>query len=216
MLKKKKIIFDFDGVIADTERGRFDLLAELLTQFGIDLKKHFSVQNIAGTPTGIFLIKNFPSLSKKEVDTIILKRRKLLFSKLEKYCAIYLGASESIKQLKQMGFDLILATTNDEVVGEKLLKWVGINQEFKIKFFRDTIQNPTSLKKDYSLLLKKLSLDAEDCIIVEDSIIGVTSAKNNLIYCIAFNRYDNDDILKLADKTINDFKELMALFKPEK
>ncbi len=215
MLKTKYIIFDFDGVIVDTEHGRFELLARLLTQFRIDLEARHSVHDIAGIPTEVFLSKAFPILSKKDIKTIIEKRRTILFSDLAKYCAVFRGAVESIKELKKMGFELILATTNDAVIGDELLNRIGISNDFKLKFFRDSIQNPISQKKDYSLLFRKAHLDTQNCVIVEDSIVGVTSAKNNGVYCIAFNRYGNDEIEKLADITISDFKELTALFKSE-
>ena len=94
-----------------------------------------------------------------------------------------------------------------------MLKIFDMEELFQDKLFRNDIQNSTSLKKDYSLLLKKLNLSAKKCLVVEDSIVGVASAKSNSIFCIAFNRNNDDEISKIADKNVQTFEELMILLK---
>lgn len=212
MLTKKNIIFDFDGVIAETEQGRYELLAELLTNYDINLKQIFSVQDIAGTPTDIFLARSFPALTDGQIAHIVKERRSIFFKDLRKYCSIYPGAPETIRDLAKRSCKVILATTNDEVVGDKLLKFIGIENEFTHKFYRDDIQNVSTQRKDYSMLIQKLGILPTDSIIVEDSYVGVFSAKSNDFFCIAFNRYGDKKISDLADITVNDFNQLRSVF----
>lgn len=213
MLNKKNIIFDFDGVIAETEHGRYELLATLLTNHGVNLKENYAVQDIAGIPTDIFLKTNFPALTNEKIVEIVKERRNLFFKDLGKYCSVYPGASETIKDLKKQGYSVILATTNDSVVGEKLLEFIGIENEFTHKLYRNDIQNIETQKKDYSMLVKKLGVRPNNSVIIEDSYIGISSAKSNSFFCIAFNRYGDKSIENLADITISDFRELRSVFK---
>lgn len=212
MLNKKYIIFDFDGVIAETEHGRYALLASMLTNYGINLKNNYEVHDIAGTPTDIFLKTNFPDLANEQILEIVRERRNIFFQDLGKYCTVYPGAPETIKELSHQGYTVILATTNDSVVGEKLLEFIGIENDFAHKLYRDSIQNIDTQKKDYSLLVDKLGLSPTESVIVEDSYVGVSSAKSNSFFCIAFNRYGDKNISDLADITVTDFNEFRLLF----
>ena len=207
----KNIIFDFDGVIAETEHGRFELLAEMLKEYNIDLAENYTVTDIAGTPTDIFLTKNFSKLSFEKINTIVKKRRKIFFDNLDKYCYVYPGACETIWDLYKEGFNLVLATTNDREVGEKLINALNIRNKFSHKFYRETIQNKITQKKDYSILIKTMMINAKDWIVIEDSFVGVSSAKENSIYCIAFNRYDDEMIKNMADVTVTNYNELRQL-----
>ena len=135
-----------------------------------------------------------------------------IFKYLGKYSSIYPWAPETISVLTQHGYNVILATTNDSIVGEKLIEFIGIKNEFAHKLYRDSIQNNDTQKKDYSMLIKKLGVRPSDSIIIEDSYVGVLSANNNSFFCIAFNRYNDEKITSLADITINDFNELRSYF----
>ena len=55
----KHIVFDFDGVIAETDTARFEVLSNILEQFGIDFKNEYKLLDLVGTPTDIFLKQNF-------------------------------------------------------------------------------------------------------------------------------------------------------------
>ena len=216
MMKQRNIIFDFDGVIADTEYGRYKLLAKILKEFGIKFDKDFSVKDIAGTPTDIFLYKNYKNLSQKERNYIVEKRRKIFLDNLPEYCRVYPGAPETIKYLNKQGYEVSLATTNELEVAEKLIQFVGVDQEFQHKLYRSQINNPKNKSKDYSLLLRLLKYKPSDCIVIEDSIVGVSSAKKNHMYCIAFNRYSENKITELADIVVNDYDELIKLFEDKR
>lgn len=208
----QNIIFDFDGVIADTERGRYLILAELLKQHNIKLENKFSVNDIAGIPTETFLKQNFSSLPTEDRNSIISERRRLFFNNLEKYCHVYDGAAKTIKDLNVAGYTLILATTNEKVIGEKLLKFIGIANDFSRKIYRNNMQNQQTNKKDYSVLPNRFDITPQNSIVIEDSVVGVSSAKANSFFCIAFANHDNATVRSIADLTINTFSELRELF----
>lgn len=215
MLEKQNIVFDLDGVIIDTESGRYKLLAKILNHYGIDLKQKYSVRDIAGIPTDTFLMNYFPDLPKKEIAEIVDERRNIFLNSLGNYLRVYQGALDTIRDLKKKSYKVILATTNEKSVGEKLLEYIGIRNEFDYRIYRNDIYNKETQEKDYSFIEKKFNFYPANTIIIEDSYLGVYSAKSNSYYCIAFNRYDDGRINRISDMIVKDYYELRCFFKLE-
>ncbi len=209
---RKNIIFDFDGVIAETEYGRYQLLSIILKKYDFDFKKKFTVKDIAGIPTDIFLQNNFPQFSSTELKMLVSKRRELFFNNLSKYCSIMVGAVQTIRDLNKEGHHLFLATLNNAIDGERLLQFIGIENEFIKKFYRESILNKETSKKDYLKVLKTLNLNGTDCVVIEDSVTGLSSAKKCSMYSIGFNSHNSKDIQRIADQTVNNYNELRVVF----
>ncbi len=210
---KKCIIFDFDGVIADTDAGRFESLSELLYKYAIDLKSITNIRDLTGKSTEKFLCDNFKSLSETDINKIISERKKIFLSNLDKYCIVYPGAVETLRDLHKAGFELILATSNDMQLTKKLLEYHGIIKFFQKIFTREQTENKYTKTKDYRLVLKLLKRNSNECVVIEDSLIGVMAAKNADIFCIAFDRYDDDNVRKKADVLMKDYNDLRNLFR---
>ena len=67
--------------------------------------------------------------------------------------------------------------------------------------------------------LSELNVSKEDCLIVEDSIIGVEAANNAGIDCITiydrFSDSNRDKINELSIKQFDDFSQILELIKNE-
>lgn len=210
--KFKHIIFDFDGVIAETDTARFKTLSRILSKYNINLETDYSLSDIVGNPTDIFLQSNYPSLNKDKIKNIVEERRTEYLSNLKKYCIVYPRAAQTITDLKTDGHSIHLATTNVSSVAKKLITYIGIQDAFSTCFFREDIVNKNTNKKDYGLFLAKMNIDPKTIIIIEDSIIGIQSAKENSIFCIAFNRNDDPIIANLADASVKTYDDLRQIF----
>jgi len=219
----KHIVFDFDGVIAETDTARFEVLSNILKQFGIDFKNEYKLLDLVGTPTDIFLKQNFKFLSNKDIESIVKRRRQTYLNNLEKYCRAYSGAINTIWDLRTKGYKIHLATTNDMLVVEKLLSHLKLFNSFDSIFYREKIVNSHTHKKDYKLFLTESCIDpamvvvVEDSdpamvVVVEDSMVGVKAAKDANLSCIAFDRFDNIALKKHADLTLRSYVEFRALF----
>ena len=211
-LNKKNIIFDFDGVIADTDTGRFQLLDNILSAYNIDLQQKFTIDDLKGISTIKFLKDNFTYLSLVTINKIISDRRKLFFSNLDKYCAIIPGAVDTIRDLHLANYILSIATSNDAQMTQALLKYVGIEKQFYHILTREQTENKISGKKDYRRVVEMLKKAPSECIVIEDSALGINSAKRAGFFCIAFNYNFGNDQIKNADLIIGDYNQLRQFF----
>lgn len=208
----KHIIFDFDGVIAETDYGRFEVLSKILTKYDIDFKNRFHIEDISGTPTDIFLNKHFPNLGAFQIETIVKKRKEEYINNIDKYCNVYPGSVETLNDFFNLGYIIYLATTNNAFIATKLTDYAGISDLFHSVFPREKIINKEYNKKDYDLLLSETNINPIESIVIEDSLTGLKSAKENKVACIGFNRFGNKKIDEISDFSVNSYNELRRIF----
>ena len=205
----KTIIFDLDGVLADTDTGRFSVLGEILMDYGIDFHNEQVVENLAGISTLKFLQVHYPKLAEFHAE-IVAERQKRFLSNLNKYCIPFPGSQEVVRNLSSY-YSLYVATTNETAIAVKLLKHLGIHQYFKDVFGRNITEVQTDSLKNYKATLLELNISARDCIVIEDSIVGIRAAKKEDIFCIAFNPGGDKMVDELADASVKNFLELRRL-----
>ena len=184
------LIFDFDGVIADTNWARFQILKKILIDYDIFLETK-DLQNLIGCSTKSFLKTNFSKLSEKDLNEIINKRHREYLSNLNKYCIPFKDMSKIIQQLYKK-YDLAIVTTNTYKNIKIQLQHLKIYNYFKWiigrEYSEDDFQMKT-YKKIPTIIRKKV----KECIVIEDSEVGITSAKKTGYYCIKFNPYKKKD-----------------------
>lgn len=68
-------------------------------------------------------------------------------------------------------------------------------------------------------MLQELSVDKKDCLIFEDSLVGIEAAKNAGIEVVSiYDKYsdsDRDKINKLSDYQISNYQEVINILKGE-
>lgn len=183
------LIFDFDGVIANTDLGRFKVLDNILQEYDIELSKSFIPKDLIGLSTKGFLVKYFENLSQVEVDEIIKKRHKIFISNLSDYCIPYEKMKESIINFHSK-YELAIVTTNNIENVKIQLEYLGIINYFKWIIGREKSENK-NLLKTYLHISKELNKEISECIVIEDSDIGVNAARNEDFYCIRFDPESN-------------------------
>ena len=174
----KGILFDFDGVIVDTESKKFEDIRKILVKHGLILKSS-DFQSFIGKKTDFFLRKKFPSLSEEALQQIVKERRYLQFRNLQRYELIY-GIKALLKYLKLKKYILALVTGSKKDFVNKLLKVNRISEYFKLiitgEEFKSSKPNPECYFKVCSDFpnLKKIGF--------EDSLMGIHAL--SLVPCI--------------------------------
>ena len=132
------------------------------------------------------------------------------------------GAADVVRCLKRQGKRLGIATTTrqcnvdiycdeNESIREELL----FRDVFEVML---TCESVTRIKPDpevYLLMLERLGLQAQDCLVVEDSLEGVTAAVKAGIDVVAIRESwsleDVDRIVGLADRYVESHADLLKL-----
>ncbi len=174
--KTKGVIFDFDGVIADSEPFWDSADRIIVEQEG----KRFipEVKNI--------IMGLAPSLSIAEIcrihrietsPEVLLKKRENLMKKFyDNIIEPVPGACEILEYLFGKGVKLALASSTPKRLFEKALKRFGIDRFFDVIVTSDDIRKSKPDPEIFIRARKLLGLNAKELIIVEDSRSGVEAA----------------------------------------
>lgn len=210
-MKLKAVIFDLDGVIADSEPLSARVDDVVLEKYGIKMtpeEKH----NAFGRRKSEILGDVFESRNKQvDMEELITQCRRVLLEMMAEELKPIKNSIELVKFLKDSGFEVAVATSSSSYKLENSLKKLGIEDMFEIKVSCDDVKRG---KPDPEIFLKtaeKLKLEPEQCAVIEDSRFGVQSAKAAGMFTIGFRSPNSSgQDLSAADKVVDDLEEVKS------
>lgn len=230
------VIFDLDGTLIDSNGVHNYLDAELIRWLGRDKsieeciqerEEFFKNNNIGDIYLNYceYLKTKYKSkLSKEE----ILQYRRNLSKEVSKDIKYKPDADEMIKYLKNNKIKIALATVSRRETldiyineNENLKNKCNIQEYFDFIVTKDDVKLKKPNPEVYNKIIENFNItDLSKCIVIEDSLTGVLAAKNaNLDVIVIYDKYsekDRNKINELADYNVNNFKELIELFKESK
>ena len=206
------ILFDFDGVIADTEKGRYEAYCDIFEEYGYDMRSRCVMTDLLGFTGDGFAKKFFPEIPQEHVKEMVRKRQKHYMDHLDRFCRPFPGMQQTIADLKQKGYFLALTTANATATAWQLLQAVGVAEYFDAVCGREICEDPVTKVKDYSRVSSQINKTIDECVVVEDSPVGVAGAKRGGFRCIAFDHYKDPAIQEQADFIVHDYNDLRRLF----
>jgi HAD superfamily hydrolase (TIGR01509 family) len=181
----RALIFDFDGLILDTEEPVYRSWLEVYEAHGEELPFERWVQIVGSTTTGFHPQHHLEerlgrSLPKEVLDRRVGRRTELVLAQ-----NLLPGIVEHLEAAKAMGLKLGVASssTGDWVRGH--LARLGILDRFDCLRCRDDVAKAKPEPDLYVAVLECLAVVAAEAIAVEDSPNGVMAAKRAGLRCVA-------------------------------
>ncbi|GAY75356.1 HAD family hydrolase [Sporolactobacillus inulinus] len=217
----KAIVFDFDGVILDSERIMYLVMQKMFHRYHVDLPLSIWSQAI-GTQNGFNSLDYLEEHAQVKIDRAAFKsERDALFNKLVDEEEVLPGVKSILVQAKELGLKIGLATSSKGEWPRKHLKRFGLIDYFEsIKSWDDVLK----VKPDpalYTKSLDALGVGPKEAIAIEDSFNGSLAAKKAGMYCIVVpNAVTNQMPFGHVDGCFNSLKgisleKLVKYFSPE-
>lgn len=173
----KAIVFDFDGVLVDSEKIWLNAKINALKINNIKIKKNINIKSFIGVSSDIFFKKFIPKKNYRNIKKkVILAYNNLLIKKFSQNLKLNKGIKD-ILSLQDIKFGIV--SNNSKKFILKSLKSHKILKYFKKKFIIALRNNKfrKPLPYGYFKILKELNCKTNEIIVIEDSITGIKAAK---------------------------------------
>lgn len=208
----KAILFDFDGVIVDSEPLHFEAHKKALKNFRVELtfedymdfgvsKGDNNLYEKVSQKYGVKIDKEVISKTKKQIYREIFDEKAELIP----------GILEALKKFSKR-YDLAIVSSGVKSSIEYAIDKFDIGKYFKFVVTGDDVEKVKPFPDVYLKSIELLGLEKENCIAIEDSETGLEAAKNAGIKCIAIpNEFTKNQNFSSAEMLLSDIKELKNL-----
>ena len=206
----KALIFDFDGLLLDTETAMFRSWEEIFVEYGITVSpvEWASLLGSSTDPAEAYGIieKHIGESVNREAIRARRTQRELELLKSEE---VMPGVVDLIIEARGRGLRLGVASSSDrEWVLGHLMK-LGLNSHFESIRCADDVSHTKPSPELYLAVLRDLGLKPDQAIAFEDSLHGVEAVKRAGIFCVAVpNNVTRHLPMPKADLTVNSLSEM--------
>lgn len=234
---KKVIIFDLDGTLIDSigiwnaideqvikSISNIEVIEEDIgKQRDIKLKEYSKSEDAYLEYCGFLKEKYHAKISKEEI-------KKLRYEIADKYLREVIdykpNAEKVLKYLKEKGFILVIAsTTNDHTIeiykkyNKNIRTKANFEDFFSLLYSKGAVKELKPNPAIHEKVLKELGVKREECLIIEDSLIGVEAANNaNIDVAVIYDKYSDCNrkaIHALCDCQFQNFEEMLNYIERE-
>jgi beta-phosphoglucomutase len=222
----RAVIFDFDGVITDSEILHLRAFNQVLAQYGVEISiKDYYKDYLGLSDLDFFSVLIDKKVLQKPAEGIerLTKEKTRVFERLAKTEGrIIEGVRDFLQMLMQNNISMAICS------GALLAEIELILEQGKLRSFFEVIVSAEFVKKGkpnpegFLLALQKLNRNRQNtvlpnqCIVIEDSHWGLEAAKAAGMHTLAVtNSYDADQlalaekiVARLGDLSIGDLQEL--------
>ena len=211
MNKIKAVIFDYDGVIAESVNVKTDAFAELYKPYGTDIvqkviKHHEANGGVSRFEKFKIYHKNYlkEDITQLEIDVLASKFSNFVLQKVIDSPYVT-GVYDFISSnYKNYDFHISTGTPSDEI--ETILKQKSLR-----KFFNEVYGSPEKKDSHVKKILKKYSYNKSEVVFIGDALSDRDAARKNDIYFVG--RYTTVKEIKKEKLLINDFSEIKNILK---
>ena len=183
--KAKAVIWDMDGVIADTAPYHLKAWQQVFKKRGVDFTEDDFRRNFGQRNDTIIRNVLGEGLSPSEIDTIAGEKEKSFRHRVRQHIKPLPGAIELIKSLKEHGFGIALASSAPMENIQLVTQGLDINNCFHTIVSGREVKEGKPSPQGFLLAAKKLGVAPENCIVIEDAVAGVAAAKRAGMHCLA-------------------------------
>ncbi len=195
------IIFDLDGLLADTEGLHFQSYREVLAQHGVDVSLPQYIEHWVRGGKGVTawaeecgFVLDVPSIHKQKYA----RYQELVQTSAQ----LMAGAVDALERLHGTR-RLALASASHGNSVQWVLNCLGITHYFDNILSGDDVQRSKPFPDIFIKSARNLTADPSECVVLEDAERGVRAANSAGMKCIAIpNQYTRDNDFSLATHVV--------------
>ena len=183
----KALIFDFDGLILDTETPEFETWREIYREFGQDLNLEMWGKTVGGMAASDFRpLPHLETLLGRDLTPLNLSARASA-QNLDRILALppLPGVPGTLRAARRLGLRLAVASSSHHRWVDGHLTRLGLTHFFEAVKCADDVARTKPEPDLYLSALEALGVSANEAIAFEDSPNGVTAARRAGLFVVA-------------------------------
>ncbi len=210
----RAVLFDFDGVVADTMTDNFIAWRHAFRAQGIKISARDYFPNEGHSTKELVKIIGGKYNLKKSLYKKVVTLKEEHYMKHNRF-TIYPGVKELIRFLRQSGVSIGLVSGSSPArLHSTLPKYLA--DSFSVIVHAALVKKNKPHPAPYLFCIKKLGIPKRECIAVENAPLGVLSAQRAGLFCVGVCSTLPRRALKGADaviRKISDFKQRLKAVK---
>lgn len=210
-MKKKGLIFDMDGLMIDSERVTYEGYVELCAKEGKQLTKEIYLNCLGKPVAGIWQVF-YDAFGNDFPIPEIMKQNHIRMA--EQFATVGVPLKSGLKELlsygKQNGYKMCVATSSTRDRVDTILDQAKITSYFETSVCGNEVEKGKPDPEIFIKAAKKLGLEPEECIVLEDSEMGILAASKAGIdvLCVPDMKDPEPEYTALTTKIFNSLAEI--------
>ena len=210
------VVFDLDGVLADSEPWWNQIDAKLLSEHGISYRGEYH-RNVLGVSyrVAVGFYKRVFHIS-ASVEDLMRRRGEIAVDFFANRVDLFPSAETTLEQLHKMKLHLAVATSSVSASARPFLERTGIRRFFEVVVTGDEVERGKPDPEIYLRTAKSLGIAPEKCLVIEDALAGIAAGKaaDMRVAAIPDTRFvDQQEYEQEADYVLGNLSEIPALIR---
>lgn len=208
MFEDYGVIFDMDGVLADTEPIHFESWVKLSKEIGIKFTKEFFKSTFGQQSIPITRKLVGPKVNNGLVEKWANRKEKYYREMIKDKLQPLPGSIELIQNLRRNKFKLAIGSSGPPENVELLLKSLNIKRYFNAIITAADVNKGKPEPDVFLYAADKLNISPKHCLVIEDAPVGILAAKKAGMKVIALTTTHREKELLEADKIAKDLTSI--------
>ncbi len=214
----RAVIFDFDGVITDSEVLHFRTFNQVLSGHNIEITKEDYYKDYLGLSDRdlflLFIDKGQLAIGKDQVDDLIKQKNKIFEKLANSDGKIIDGVQDFLALLSQNNISIAIYSGALLSEIELILEKANLRHFFEAIVSAEHVKRGKPYPEGFLLALERLNQQSSDailpdeCIVIEDAYWGLEAAKAAKMHTVAITNSYAANQLSIAEKTIDHLTHL--------
>lgn len=186
------LIFDFDGLIVDTETPAYESWQAIYAEYGQDLPISLW-QGALGTNNGFdsfaylyeLLLQHTPELAATLERSVVVGRRHELKRTLSERQPLLPGVADILRQAEDLGLPCAIASSSERAWVMGWLQRHGIADRFRCLRTREDVMITKPAPDLFLAAAECMGYAPHQCLVFEDSPSGILAARAAGMRCVA-------------------------------
>lgn len=214
----RAVIFDFDGVITDSEILHLRSFNEVLARYNIEITEEVYYKEYLGfTDRDCFESvagENKLGLDSEQIENLIKQKNRIFEELAQTEATIFDGAPEFLQMLQENGVPMAICSGAVLEEVELILEQSGLGPFFTVIVSGDQVQKGKPNPEGFLLALERLNaksknpIAADECVVIEDSHWGLDAGNAAGMHTVGITNTYNAEQLGMAEKIVAHLSEL--------